>query len=400
MARESLALHGTAMASIPWASGLPTERETLLLKAALLRGRAAMDAWACWLRDRDLEHDLTTGERRILPLARGNLAACDEASMDPRIDGLYKRTLYYNSLLLRNLEQVVDMIKLIDVEPLVMKGAALILSGAYEKIGTRVLSDFDLLVPYERRQDVLDHLMREGFQPLERWSWYREPFHQVHSIQLQNGQHGGVDLHWFPMEAVKHEKTNEIFFAEKRLADIGRRRYFVPSPEIQLIQTIAHGLRNDPGTRTQWVCDAVKLIERFPELDWDGVARRAQELRVGAFLRHGVDYLASVFGDTVVSQACRSAVSGVSVTPLERRVFEVMNKPHVGARDLVFLRMQDIRDHRPGRPCIYYLWTLFRYWSHAARVASNGALAREFLVAARRLLTNGSYDMGSYRNRP
>lgn len=380
-------------------AGLPAQREELLLKAALLPVPAATDAWKAWVGSVDIERDLSPAEDRLLPLAYHNLTA-STARARPDFNSMtverYKKTLYCNNQLLHNLLQVVDMLKSIDVQPIVLKGAALILSGTYDKIGTRVLTDYDLLVPFDRKEEVLGFLAHKGFKPADRWSWYREPFRQVHSIELESAQFGALDLHWLPIAVNKDEKVATAFFAHKESLSTAGRELFVTVPELQLIQAVAHGLRNEPAGRTQWVCDAVKLIERYPSMDWVKVARLAADLGAGPFIQNGLEYLAGAF-ERWIQERWLSTAREMRISPDERRVFLAWNKPYVGMRDLFFLKVYDLQQHAPGRSPIYYWWTLFHDWRHAAHASRNGSVARELVTAVRHFLGNTPYDMGGYR---
>jgi hypothetical protein len=381
--------------------GLPNQREAILLKAALLQPPFANEAWQTWIRNVDLEHDLTPGERRLLPLAYSNLnsgAGADRLRFHPKIFGFCKRTLYYNSILMRRLLTVVTMLETIGVQPIVLKGAALILSGTYRKAATRVMADYDLLVPFDRKGDVVDFLVSNGFQPLPRWNWYVEPFRQVHSISLESKDYGELDLHWFPITAHKNKKSNALFFAHKQQLSKADQDIFIPEPELQLVHAMVHGLQNDTADRTQWICDAVKLIRHHPSINWDQVAQHTQALHVGAFVQHGTEYLAQAFGDTM-AEDWLAPIRRIPVSATENRIFTALNSPQTRMRDQLFLRKQDLQQHQPGRSAVYYWRQLYRDWSHAASASSNNSLLREFLIAGSHLLRNENYQMGDYRKK-
>lgn len=344
---------------------------------------------------------MTPGERCLLPLAYTNLttyAGVDPLSFNPRIMGLHKRTLYYNTILFKRLRAVLAVLENFGVEPIVIKGAALVMSGVYHKTATRVMADYDLLVPFDRKRDVLSVLVDRGFQFLPRWNWYLEPFCQVHSISLTSKDYGELDLHWFPLATCKTEQSNALYFANKQSVAIADQEIFMPVPELQLLHAIVHGLQNDSAYRTQWVCDAVKLIERQPSIDWEQVAQYAQMLHVEAFLQHGTYYLARTFPDTIAEKWLKS-IRRLKVSKTENRVFTASIRPQNRMRDQFFLRKHDVQRHQPELSTLQCWYKLYRYWLYAASASSNGSMLREGFIAAGHLLCNKSYQMGEYRKK-
>src|SRR5436190_3352548 len=77
----------------------PTAQQEMLLRAALLQGQDAIEAWTRWKSSVDLQH-LDAGSRRLLPQLYRNLR--DQGIDDPFVTGLktlYRRTWSDNQLL-------------------------------------------------------------------------------------------------------------------------------------------------------------------------------------------------------------------------------------------------------------------------------------------------------------
>jgi Uncharacterised nucleotidyltransferase len=70
-----------------------------------------------------------------------------------------------NERILATLARVVAALNAIDVEPVLLKGAAHVVGGIYPSIAFRVLGDLDLLVPEDRANDAFESLRRIGFVP-------------------------------------------------------------------------------------------------------------------------------------------------------------------------------------------------------------------------------------------
>lgn len=68
-----------------------------------------------------------------------------------------------NERLCDTLEQVTGALNEIDIEPVLLKGIAYLVSGYYPALGARLVGDLDLLIPRERAQDAAAAMARIGF---------------------------------------------------------------------------------------------------------------------------------------------------------------------------------------------------------------------------------------------
>src|SRR5690348_7935803 len=103
----------------------PTERQTLLLRAAVCEGAEALRAWELVRPSLHLE-TLEPESSSLLPLVHRRLA---DAGVDdpllPRIVGMHKRTWYVNQLRLDRLVPALQAVQETGVEPLVVGGCEL-----------------------------------------------------------------------------------------------------------------------------------------------------------------------------------------------------------------------------------------------------------------------------------
>jgi hypothetical protein len=68
-----------------------------------------------------------------------------------------------NEKLLQSLARVAAALNAIDIEPVLLKGAAHLVEGIYPAAGLRVVGDVDLLVPEQRLKNAADALQQIGF---------------------------------------------------------------------------------------------------------------------------------------------------------------------------------------------------------------------------------------------
>ncbi|MBW2232628.1 MAG: nucleotidyltransferase family protein, partial [Deltaproteobacteria bacterium] len=104
----------------------PSPLETHLLRAALLEGEAADEAYRCWRGEVDLEA-IDPASHPILPLLFRNLEARniqDDASGILR--SAYLNALYRNRLILHRGSGVLAALRERGVSPVVLKGGALL----------------------------------------------------------------------------------------------------------------------------------------------------------------------------------------------------------------------------------------------------------------------------------
>ena len=82
------------------------------------------------------------------------------------LDGMAILNWQRNSRIRSEISEIAAVFAEIGVAPVLLKGAAHLMSGLYDDIGDRVMLDIDLLVPQARLQNCADALKREGFRIL------------------------------------------------------------------------------------------------------------------------------------------------------------------------------------------------------------------------------------------
>src|SRR5438034_3779772 len=157
----------------PW----PTPIQLLLLRACLESGAEARGAWEEWSSIVNLDH-LDHESCYLLPMLDKNLRAIGVTGHPwlGRIKG-YRRYIWANNrrLLARVSQVVQDLRPIVGDNLLIIKGAALA-SGHYPDPGLRRTGDFDCMVKPESVPHVLRHFKSLGWK-IPRWiDWDRNRY--------------------------------------------------------------------------------------------------------------------------------------------------------------------------------------------------------------------------------
>ena len=293
----------------------PTREQELLLKAALLSGPEALDAWGEWQRVADIEKT-DEGSIGILPLLYENLRRHGAATpLLPRLRGVYRHTWYRNQLHDHRVKGVLRSMEGAGIRTLLLKGMALS-HVHYGNLGTRPMRDGDLLVPFPDAPSACDVLRRTGwtplFEPLERERVCRASAPFVDS----SGQE--LDLHWHVLHEDLRADADADFWAGAVPFRLGDVDTLVLDPADQLLHVLVHGIAWSKVPSIRWAADAVMIVRSTGgRIDWRRLIDSAVTRRLSCTVRDGLDYVHRTFG---------SEIPGWVVAELRSRV------PSVGER--------------------------------------------------------------------
>jgi hypothetical protein len=367
----------------------PSPEQALLLRAALLDGDAALDAFRTWQSECDLAADVGRETLRLLPLAYDNLLrlGCDDPLMG-RLKGVYRRTWCENQRLLAKLRIAVVALHEAGIEAVLLKGGAL-LHGYYRSPGLRPMADLDLAV----RRPTLG----QARQALEAIGWHSDPLPAPadldyrHALWFEDADHAELDLHYHFLRDCLHERADDAFWAATEPFDwngIPVRRL---APTVLLFHTIVHGVRWNIETPVRWIADALAILRsRGDEVDWDRLVAFAAEQRTMHRVALGVGYLARHFGVRVPRDA-HSRLTQHRPTLLERiENTVVLSDPRHLQRHPVGAQWAILADYcrsaqscGPARFIAGYPHYLRYRWGLRGRAAIPGAIARGVLKRLR-----------------
>jgi hypothetical protein len=293
----------------------PFEEQELLLRAALLEDRDALEAWNTRQRDRSLAA-IDAGSRRLLPLVYRNLAGRGASS--PALEqarAMYKRTWVANNTLIRRVAMLLRAFRTSGVETMVLKGLPLALQY-YKDVGRRPMADVDLLVPSSRAIEALGIVRAAGFHPKDDLAQWPPRFTASRGFQDSAGLE--LDLHCHVLHECLRDGADDDFWAAAHPLEIGGVTTCALCPADQLLHVVVHGLRHSLVPPVRWVADAATVIRTSgADLDWDRLVAQVYRRQVVRIVASGLRYLRSRF-DIVVPPPVTRALDDARTSLTER----------------------------------------------------------------------------------
>jgi hypothetical protein len=288
----------------------PSDRQRLLLRAALVGGEESADAWRR-LRPAFRLDDLEPASTALLPLLHRQLERLGiEDPLLPRLRGIYRRTWYVNQLLLDRLVSALRAVQAVGAKPLVVSSWELP-GHYYGDFGLRSAAALHLLV---RPQDVAAAeaaLAGDGWTiPLER---------SRNSVRFEKPNGDQCVLCW----RLFHEFSDAASGAEPEdlwepavefaLASVPARGL---GPADELLNVCVGGARVQVVPSILWVADALAVLgAASPEMNWQRLVRQARKLRATLRLRDALVFLR----DEVDAAVPGAVIEELEATPVHGR---------------------------------------------------------------------------------
>jgi hypothetical protein len=292
----------------------PDDRQRTLLRAALLPGPGAREAWraaAAWLDPARID----PGSRQLLPLVWANLTG--QGIHDPALEplaGFYRDTRVRVEALLAAAARPLAGLRAAGIPTLVLKGGALV-SRYYCDTGLRPMSDLDVLVPTPAAPAAQQVLQDHGWSPRFRWSALG--VRMTHAAVFDGTQEAPVDLHWHVFAECCRPDDDASLWERSIAIEIGGVPTRALSPADQLLHVCVHGEKwvHVPGIR--WVADAVTVMRAAAVIDWEHLVEEATRRRFVRRLRGQLAYLRHTV-DAAVPAEVLAALAAAPVSHLER----------------------------------------------------------------------------------
>jgi hypothetical protein len=227
--------------------------------------------------------------------ATPTLAAC----LDPDIDVPGDVRHYFESALALNkkrneqilstLARVAGLLNAIDIEPVLLKGAALLVEGIYPQPSMRILGDIDILIPKTRSAEACAALKAVGYDT--KWSAVSPPTHHHLPMLLDPETGTGVELHTDVISRSADAVIATDWFCEMVRPVLFRgQRMLLPEPtrnvgHIIFHSEIFHDLYTLNKVQLRHVVDLVLLRVRHEKaINWDELDRRFSAADAGEVL--------------------------------------------------------------------------------------------------------------------
>ncbi|HEX9000296.1 MAG TPA: nucleotidyltransferase family protein [Blastocatellia bacterium] len=281
----------------------PTAEQELLLKAALFRGNAFDAAWREWRSRVDIER-LDIASHRLLPLLCRNLKQHGvEDDWLPRIKGVYRQSWYKNKLLFNRGAQLLRQLQAAGVRTLLLKGAVLS-KVYYEDDGARAMTDFDLLVPAAQAGLADETMKQHGWRAKTVYPIFGRKYRiaraslalpLMHACCFADRDGYEADLHWSLFFERRHRQADDEFWTNAQPIEFEGVPTLMLDATDQLFHVCVHGAEWNAMPPCRWVADALMIVRRAPQIEWQRMAAHAERLRLVPALRDTLAYLQRAF---------------------------------------------------------------------------------------------------------
>ncbi len=270
------------------ADRLTSPEHKLLLTAALESGDVCREAWREWSASVDLD-TIDGASFRMIPLLTRKLIAEGVTDIPPRMKGISHRAWCSNQLLFQHLPSVLKLFADAGLRTLLHKGLPIAFSY-YDNVGSRPMSDIDILVPSDRGEESVRLLEQNGWVSL-----VGSPHHDLaikHATPFVAQGHASIDLHWnLLVDDCANPRVDDDYWAAAVRLTYGTQETLTLCAADHLLQAIVHGLSRPRHSAIYWVSDAVMIIRKTPSLDWNRLLCQASDRRFGLSIRDGLLYL-------------------------------------------------------------------------------------------------------------
>ncbi len=225
-------------------------------------------------------------EQRVFPLVYRNLrtlgfpAVPGEVRMSLQAD--FRRNALRNTLILRELKQVLRLLGDARVSVIPLKGVALA-DSLYGDASLRLCLDTDILVPRDQVSQAISILFSSGYKERDEGRTFsdfllRNDF-EYHLTRDESGFQHVIELHWgiLPKWLID-EKAMEELWKEARNGEFFGTPAYRLNPEWELLLLVAHISRHR-WQGLKWLIDIHDLCAS-PELDWERLWAKAKRLRM------------------------------------------------------------------------------------------------------------------------
>ena len=206
----------------------------------------------------------------------------------------YERNRIKSALLLRRSIPFIDFLDKKQIPVMVMKSLSLVLLR-YERLGARLLSDIDLLIPPEHTEEAFTFLDRQKWNPLHgSWQDDERKFKQYfHASDLKQPGGGRLDLHWHVHFRSPDSEIDKEYWQRSRTAIFRDRLYRVFDTSDLFFHFCIHG-EWAIERKFDWAIDiATLLFFEKDSIDWRRIVEHAKERRLVDLLRRSVAFLSA-----------------------------------------------------------------------------------------------------------
>lgn len=316
----------------------PTELQELLLKACLLDGDPALEAWRLWVARSGFD-SLDPGSYRLLPLLYTKLIrARVQHPMLGKLKGIHRRTWSETRVLTWKLARAVQLLEDRGIPTLMLKGVPLA-ALFYGDSSLRPMQDIDVLVPEQQalaalhlleangwaRNGAHSHWLREGDQS----SWLARnvlpvdeelQFDVQHAIGLVDSERREIDLHWHVLPLATFPGADNAFWESSIPFTFEGIKTRTLCATDHLLHACVHGLIWSHVPPVRWVVDSAMIMRTEP-IKWDRLITLTKRLRVALPVSEALHYLRSALELPVPPDVLKQ-LARLKVDTTQRRAYK------------------------------------------------------------------------------
>lgn len=345
----------------------PTPQQEMLLRASLLRGSGAIDAWHQWKSSIDIDQ-LDPDSQRLLPTLYRNLLIHEvNDPLIAKLKGVYRHTWYKNQNLFRKMASILRSFHHAGIETLLLRGMALAVLH-YKDYGARPMDGLHVCVRGARVPAAVRVLNASGWTPTSQSPEALVSFRPSSEFIDPDGQR--FNLHWHLFSGCQ-ATSNSHFWDGAVLTEIGNVPTYALHPTDQLLHVCVHGAIGNGPLSFRWVADAMTILNSSDtEIDWGRLATQVAIHRLILPLRDTLGYLREALGAPVPATILKN-IRNAPTSIMERveyraRVRHSKGLPGLLVQWLTYSRMS-CDDGLPGRivgfaKYLQYAWGVDRLW--------------------------------------
>ena len=207
-----------------------------------------------------------------------------------------------NELMLTGLARTAGLLNGIGIDPILLKGCALLVEDIYPDPSLRLLGDVDVLIPSERATEAVAALNAGGFasNPAD----VLVPPDHHHLQMLHDSETGlGVELHTDVVSRSPDSVVSTAWFREGAAVELFRNEWVrLPEPtrnaaHVMFHSEVFHGLYWRSKIQLRHLLDLALIRARHENaIDWSEIDRRFSAAGYGQVLATYLDFAEQLFG--------------------------------------------------------------------------------------------------------
>ena len=207
------------------------------------------------------------------------------------LHSLHAMNLERNTHLRHQLIEAIRTLNTAGIRPLLLKGSGQLLHTIHNDIGSRIMSDLDILIPLEQIPDAIDALIDKGYCEAD-VNYDTQKLHHLAPL-IRSGDYGPIELHRRALQnEISYVLPTRKIWEDARSDTIDGLHFFLPSPTHSILICILHShefdRRFDPRQiNPRALQDFAAITMRYSkEIDWSSIHRMMKN--------HGLKYLSGI----------------------------------------------------------------------------------------------------------